>query len=900
MHNQTLNPAAPNCTQCHTGYETKHIGLVVNETNTCRNCHIDGSNGFKEAHTGSSDCTQCHFANTTQRFDFNDSLFKHDHNLTVEHSYYEYINGGGMPLAINGGTGLGMFPQYTCSLTCHKTRNPEKVDKASSSWLNSSHADSRFGASDSKNNCALCKSPTNYDDNLKATNPVIAEEDWDGIQCRVCHNLHNRSYSGISGNPVAFYNATASSYVNYSVYDKVSNNTDLCERCHQPGGSHDSKFAGPHKTTSSFTCTSCHMNASFSRGMHDFQVKNTTSSIKGCDICHKSEDHTFGFTAQHTTKVDCIACHDQTFTTVNATGYAVSSDNYYGLWKETPASEWTTAKKMSTSPSTWPLHNLSKSVNCDKCHGAESVYNGSIAPDFGSGESCTACHSEYLSAVNGSMHNQTRNPGSPGCTYCHAGYSSPPHSGFVVNESNTCRKCHIDNVNGFYERHNSSSDCTTCHFANTTQPFSLNVTHDHNLTIEHNFYDYNQSGIPLISNGGIGLGTFPYYSCQMPCHGSGYGNLTSRTDLNIEQAASSWVDSAHAQSLHYPASADNKNSCAKCKSPVNYNASAPSGDLIASEDWQGIQCRVCHNLHDRKFPNDTGPDSFPVAFYNSTASSMAGHAVYDQVSSATELCEKCHTGSSHDSKFAGTHKDTVGFTCTSCHKNNTYNNQSHEFEVKNTYTGVTGCEVCHNSTQHNTAFQFTSQHENIATCEACHDKTVARNSFDFVVNVSSGMDAGLYKDPSTNKWTTYKVSHGSPATWPLHNISKSVDCNKCHGARSVYSGAIASNLTSGGTSYYTTDTLVSGYNLIALWLNPSPMLYAGNLLYNSSTGIPGVTKVLKWDSANQTWVNYQIIVPSGGIGFYSGANFTMVGYKAYFIKGNATTAGKTYTFVGIK
>ncbi len=133
-----------------------------------------------------------------------------------------------------------------------------------------------------------------------------------------------------------------------------------------------------------------------------------------------------------------------------------------------------------------------------------------------------------------------------------------------------------------------------------------------------------------------------------------------------------------------------------------------------------------------------------------------------------------------------------------------------------------------------------------------------------------------------------------------HNITKNVTCEKCHGSRSVFSGAIASNLSSGGSTYYTTETLVTGYNLILLLLNPNPTIYAGNLLYTSPIGIPGVSKVLKWDSANQTWVSYQYIVPASGIGFYSGTNFTMDGYKAYFIRGNATSVGKKYTFVGTK
>jgi len=302
-------------------------------------------------------------------------------------------------------------------------------------------------------------------------------------------------------------------------------------------------------------------------------------------------------------------------------------------------------------------------------------------------------------------------------------------------------------------------------------------------------------------------------------------------------------------------------------------------------------------MHNVSYSNSTGGK--PLAYYNSTASSLAGYQVYETVPNATVLCEKCHTGSSHDSKYGGYHKDTLGFDCANCHANSTFNNATHLFEVKNTTSGATSCEVCHDATSAHSNFSEFSMH-GFVTCEACHDKTVARNSSNFVVNVSVGMDAGIYKDTSTNEWTTYKVSHGSPATWPLHNISKSIVCTKCHGARSVYSGGIAPNLTSGGNSYYTTDTLVAGYNFVLLLLNPNPTLYAGDLMYTSPTGIPGVTKVLKWDSANQTWVSYEYIMPSSGVGFYYGTNSTMDGYKAYFIRGNATTAGKIYTFVGIK
>jgi hypothetical protein len=919
-----LNASTKACTGCHVGYVSSYghttgiKGFIVNRT-TCINCHIEGVNGFNFSHknTTSPDCTQCHFANNSARFGFNSSLYAHDHNLTVEHNYYYYNKSGTiqMPLKRNGGIGEGMFPAWTCTQWCHGsgTSTSTSIDNASITWVNSKHAQS-LEAPGSDNNvyCARCKSPPNYNASIPAKwspgvidqkNVTIAASDWQGIQCRICHDIHYPKYSNsMGGFPLAFYNATASSPLGYSVYDQVHNATELCEKCHS--GNNGRNFGGTHKDTVGFDCASCHLNTTsvskggFNNKSHSFEVMNVYTGVKGCEVCHKAADHTFEFTSDHTGKVTCEACHDKTVT-MNATGYAFvnfGTSKKAGLYVDPANGEISSWMGSSVaSAATWSLHNISKDVSCNKCHGTKSaVTNSLLAPTFGT-MGCVKCHPSYASVVNSSKH--SLNASTKACTGCHKGYDTlhNGYTGLIVNESNSCRTCHKDGYNGFYEEHTGNAskpaDCTQCHFANTTKSFSLNAslyTHDHNLTVEHNFYEYNISGMPIRTNGGTGIGMFPYYTCTLTCHKY---NATTGREGKIERVAPSWLQSAHARSLHM--SGDNNVGCAKCKSPTNYNASIPAKDqknvTIAASDWQGIQCRVCHNMHNKSYSKPSGGD--PLAYYNATASSLAGYSVYEQVHNATELCEKCHTGGSHDSKYGGTHKDTLGFDCASCHANSTFNNATHLFEVKNTTSGVTGCEVCHNSADH--TWQFTSLHETIITCEACHDKTVARNSSDFVVNVSVGMDAGLYKDTSTNKWTTYKVSHGTPASWPLHNISKSIDCNKCHGAKSVYSGAIASNLTAGGITYFTTDTMVVGYNFIVPWLYLEPTIYANYLINSSLSGVTGVNKTLNWNSTSQKWEGYEYLN-----GVYLGTNFKVVGKKPYFV--NSLSAGKTYTFKGTK
>jgi parallel beta-helix repeat protein len=93
----------------------------------------------------------------------------------------------------------------------------------------------------------------------------------------------------------------------------------------------------------------------------------------------------------------------------------------------------------------------------------------------------------------------------------------------------------------------------------------------------------------------------------------------------------------------------------------------------------------------------------------------------------------------------------------------------------------------------------------------------------------------------------------------------------------------------------TTDPLVSGYNLIALSIIPVPTIYASNLLYTTTGGIPGVIKVMRWNPNAQQWEGYEYIVANG---IYLGNNFALEVNNGYFIKGNASTAGQTYTFKG--
>ncbi len=606
----------------------------------------------------------------------------------------------------------------------------------------------------------------------------------------VCGDCHSRPNSTKYGE-----------YEGFNPYPYGVNDTLLDETLYDPspmptydyskvGGHHEQweDWKSSNHSNNAINCVTCHGGHSISdpayAGGPTGKTKFTNGTVypaavnKTCIDCHIAELPKHGY---YTNSSECISCHMP----INR-----KSSNKNDL-----RSHWFNTSAM-------------KSNKNGEIHG----YNFPVLKNVSS--SCNLCHGTQSGEVTGSDHNKTLNINAPACKDCHiTGYATE-----IVNETTTCNsaQCHNSTLGAnrpVNESHGNKyygpnkADCTQCHFANTTQKFDKNATlyrNSHILTVEYNFYNYNISGMPLESNGGAGKGMFPYYACTLTCH-----NVVNGSDYRIEEEVISWNESAHARSRHGNQTYDSKNSCAKCKSPPNYNVSASSSAPISDANWQGIQCRVCHNLHNDTYSGNQSP-AFPLAFYNATTTSNkttnpTGSAIYDKVANATVLCENCHTGATHNSKYAGTHKDVVGFDCASCHANSTFNSESHLFEVKNTTSGVTGCKVCHteNKPWANLSIHNNTKHANNVTCEACHDKTVARNATGYAVNATDekvknvSVVYGLYLDPATGMVSSYKDSHGAPATWPLHNISRDVSCNKCHGTMSNATGLLAPPLGEG-------------------------------------------------------------------------------------------------------
>jgi hypothetical protein len=472
--NEKQHFGSDQCTYCHdSSYRTHngvYLGYKVNETTCNQNiCHSNTSlsalRPVAESHgnhyygQNKADCIQCHFANTTKIFPLSspsNPYYSHDHNFTVEYNFYNY-NISGIPLSTNNGVGKGMFPYYTCTLTCHS--GAYKIEDEVIAWSQSGHAQIPNSWVNWTNRtatkapyvgvgCLTCKSPTQFNPSIQIQ---VAKSDWQGIQCRVCHNLHNDTYSG-NGTPpisIAFYNGTSSYSLGRPSYDKVVNDTELCEKCHQ--GYHNKiNYTGSHKTSLGFTCASCHMNSTINNGAtHTFNVNNTATGKTGCEACHQAKDHTFKYTSKHTGKATCEACHDKTVAR-NASGYAMSSDRKNGLYNDSTGV--ISSFKDDHGVLTWPLnHNISKDVSCDKCHGTKSaVTNLKLAPGGGPTGICAGCHPSYDTALNNSKHNGTLNGGAPDCMDCHTGYDTnfvgSNHTTRTIVNRTTCIKCHVEGV----------------------------------------------------------------------------------------------------------------------------------------------------------------------------------------------------------------------------------------------------------------------------------------------------------------------------------------------------------------------------------------------------------------------------------------------------------------------
>lgn len=256
----------------------------------------------------------------------------------------------------------------------------EELAIAYAEWFVSKHADTFDDGYGANTTCASCKSPQNWDlENSSQENALdcfsckrtpgearpeldgsvmVDQADWMNIGCSVCHQPIGDSYSP----NISFWDQATKSYV------EVETTNELCSKCHE--GSHGFEVIEEQKVSiahNNWECTQCH-------GNH--------GAPSACTDCHDpqaasgKEEH-----ARHPS-VNCTACHDA--------GSLV-------IWQDEEPSSIHFSEyipiRFAHALTSWPSHNLSKTVDCTRCHHPINQDPSVLVQDV----SCKACHTEGAS-----------------------------------------------------------------------------------------------------------------------------------------------------------------------------------------------------------------------------------------------------------------------------------------------------------------------------------------------------------------------------------------------------------------------------------------------------------------------------------------------------------------------
>ena len=195
--------------------------------------------------------------------------------------------------------------------------------------------------------------------------------------------------------------------------------------------------------------------------------------------------------------------------------------------------------------------------------------------------------------------------------------------------------------------------------------------------------------------------------------------------------------------------------CARCHAPVNWIPTMdelpescltckfevdPPPPLIPEEEWTHVECMVCHRVD----KDEVEPAYAWLA--------IAPIEEYEEVSSPSELCLKCHSGDSVEDHFAitvgGAHQ---AMNCTECH-------DSHD--------GSASCAdaACHAVTE--PAPEGHDPEHELVSCVACHDAG----------------DLAVSPRPNDGIWTTWMIAETGELSraFSSHDTVLEAPCERCH------------------------------------------------------------------------------------------------------------------------
>ncbi|MBT7601603.1 MAG: hypothetical protein HN560_11060 [Anaerolineae bacterium] len=250
-----------------------------------------------------------------------------------------------------------------------------ELDAAHNEWSNSQHADTYDFGLGANTTCASCKSPRNWDPANPALDeahdcaackripgaprPVlvsgeaVAQSEWKNIGCDICHQPMGDSFwTGIS-----FWDQAAQSY------EPVESVGELCGKCHE--GQHGFEVVEEQQNSpahNQWNCTDCH-------GVH--------GAPSTCTDCHDPLEASGADEHERHPSVNCTGCHDQGGLSIWLEDELTSKHNGEYI-----------PRKFAHTLTSWPSHNLSKQVDCLRCHHPP----GGEQPIVAQTVSCVDCH----------------------------------------------------------------------------------------------------------------------------------------------------------------------------------------------------------------------------------------------------------------------------------------------------------------------------------------------------------------------------------------------------------------------------------------------------------------------------------------------------------------------------
>ncbi len=294
--------------------------------------------------------------------------------LFVPFVAYAQISAGFHP----GASALALQPTPTGRIA-----SAEELAAAQAAWEQSAHADTYDNGQGANTTCARCKSPTNWDMSQDAaaqealncnsckrvpgaprpelpSGVVVPQDEWHNITCDICHIPTGDSYyTGI-----VFWNQALGQY------EPVESEAELCSHCHE--GRHGFEVVEEQQSSmihGAWDCSTCH-------GAH--------GASAACTDCHNPESGPGSPEHGRHPSVNCTGCHD-----------AGDLSVWYDTDQQSPHYGEYVPLRFAHTLTSWPSHNLTRSVDCKRCHHPQGLEMTAVVPTI----RCDACHQHEDGAV---------------------------------------------------------------------------------------------------------------------------------------------------------------------------------------------------------------------------------------------------------------------------------------------------------------------------------------------------------------------------------------------------------------------------------------------------------------------------------------------------------------------